>query len=412
MNNLTNHNYIGSLQELCVKLKMIEANRLFVDHGATMCVNNRNLFKMEARVNYEGNEFSGIGEGFKKQEAKSISAKFCLIKFIAYLRANEHPQIRLQDYGLTDGDLILGTDPRMHTADDSGLNTSQSSSSSESGSKQPAEKSTKPSLSPNGNQTNDLMNSLSAIQAYVNNKETYRKEANPFAKRSSSKAASKAASKEAGKTNHSDDSSAATSNTPKPTTALYAKPPSLQQIPFRRTTGDRSPSIDLKFDSSMSLSGKDEDDGRCILQLNDFRTKSERSETEQLSETDQSEMDDLSRATTSSSSRSGRGDETLKGYNYLLDNHATIRGLYDNYDLEKGLSWFVLLDKLIEQLPELSTEFHQKASNNRKISYQKIYYGDWNLITVFSEMSAAESAENCSLKIFKRLLEFKAEALP
>lgn len=398
---IVSHNYIGSLQELCVKLKVADSNRTFTDMGTTMTINNRSLFKMETKVIYETKVFIGSGEGFKKQEAKSISAKFCLIQFIAHLRANEHPQLRLEDYGLCEDDLQLSTDPKLYTPNDSGLNSLSSgisSSSSKGNGKQtvdkikPVERGSSPTSTTNNP---SKPNSLASIQAYVDNKATYKRDQNPFALLSN------------GKATMSTGGDRPDSSTSGPTSSsLYAKPPNSKQVPFSRTNDSSSETIDQEFDSSMSLN--DEGCGR-VLQLNDFKTtKSSRSDC--LNETDQFESDELARTMSSPPNRPIRTDDTLTGYDYIVDNQAAIQCLFDDYDLAKGLSYFVLLSKLLEQLPELHTEFRQnKASSKRKISYQKIYYGDWNLATVFSEASAGQSAEDCSQKIFKSLLAFKMD---
>lgn len=355
MDNQMNYNYVGSLQELCCKLKLAEINEIYTDLGVTMCINNRNLFKIEARVRYAGEEFVGSGESYRKKDAKGISAKFCLIKFVAYLRANEHPQIRPEDYGLTADDLTLSTDPKLHltTTNDSGLSLCSLSSSSSS------------EAVSNRATATDLTNSLSAIQAYVNNQVTYKKEANPFVSRSVSS-----------------PSTPSTSDQPK-LAALQAKPSNSVQIPF----------------SSMKLNSEEEEDGGRVLQLNAFRTK-------RHSEMNQCDQTDEQRPITNSPSRPVRDE--LNGRDYIVGNYTSIQELFNRYNLLKGLSYAVLLYKLVQQLPELSTEFLQKTSNERVISYQKVYFKQCTLITVFSEKPVNESVEDCSLRVFNRLLlDFK-----
>ena len=380
-------NYIGSLQELCAKLKMTtpEINGIYSDLGSTMCVNSRNLHKMEARVRYAGVEFLGCGESFKKKDAKGFSAKFCLIKFIAYLRAHDYPQLRPEDYGLTDADLAPSADPKMYMANnlaDNGLNSSLSSSSSECSSNEKRMPDQSIDRSPTSNSATDLSNSLKDIQEYVNSRVTYRKALNPFIPRSASSPATsdQAAEQQSG---------------------LYAK--TSNSVPTSTTNSNNGEPLHSTFGRSMNLNG--EQDGARILQLNDFRTKNHTRRSDQSIQSDQSEVDEQRSIMQSA-------DDELDGRKYIVRNYSTIQKLFNDYDPANDCGYAAQLYKMIQRLGELQIDFRQKASNESGvIAYQKLCFGQskCSLVTVYSEkVSVSESAEECAKKIFDRLLlDFK-----
>lgn len=408
-----NHNYIGNLMELCQKLKISTPN--FNELGANYCNKNINAFKFEAKVQYENQEFTAFGEQTRttKKMARQDAARNCLIKFLKYLKIKT-PTLDPKDYGLTENDLL------DHRNEDTN-STNQISNISTQTSTQIK---TFTDLTSNGIHKKD--------QNSVCLNLTSNKVINPFSFLIDQTSEDELSSEKSFKRNANDEHLSTKSNDKKKSTSIYAKAPD-----EKNSFASRNKDLDSLLTKNLNGMKLDE---KQIIKLDSFQVKNRTSKKDSTNDQQKPQSLPSSNATDSSSVRLFSNDgllnngslknsdslndldpisqnesdvnlslseKILNSQYYLTNNKKIIESLFEKYDLKTGNTYSVLIEKLVKNLPKFEIHFQQRKTKDTKISCQMLFYDKLNMFTVFSELNSIESIlEECSKKMFQRLLEF------